>query len=85
LGDDKYLIVLNFSKNEVTWRLPEDLGVAKDWLLLTSNYNLEDIYEWETSADFLLRPYEGKIWRKPDPDDEGYFGSEQSASGSSSE
>ena len=59
LGDDRLLIILNFSKNSPVFILPEDISDSSTELLI-SNYDVN------SDADILqitLRPFETRVYR----------------------
>lgn len=56
LGDEKILVLLNFSKDTVSWNYPTLKSVSKT--LLLSNYT-----DGSNSADFVLQPYGALVYK----------------------
>lgn len=57
LENEQLLVILNFSRQTPTFRLPDDLSQAE---LLISNYPVESSGEL---SSFTLRPYEARVYR----------------------
>ncbi|MEW5989446.1 MAG: alpha-glucosidase [Chloroflexota bacterium] len=60
LGNERLLIVLNFSDQEVMCSLPA-AGVGGHWQLVIGNYEVED--RPEQLAELQLKPYEARVYQ----------------------
>ena len=59
LGDDRLLVILNFSSREPVFNLPEDVP-AQEGELLIANYAVDEGVDFR---EFPLRPWEARVYR----------------------
>ncbi|HLT18156.1 MAG TPA: glucohydrolase, partial [Thermomicrobiales bacterium] len=63
LGDDRLLVILNFSSNQPVFNLPEEVP-AEEGELLIANYAVEEGVDFR---EFPLRPWEARVYRLAPP------------------
>ncbi|PDZ93747.1 hypothetical protein CON36_37545 [Bacillus cereus] len=59
LGEDKVLVICNFTNNSPTFNLPKDIDFTSTELLI-SNYETK---QNEDISKIVLKPYEARVYR----------------------